>query len=283
MGVPGAANLDPVGPLDAEWLGREAFAPCLERQLERREAILAGNARERLYFVEHPATLTLGRRGTRADILWSDELLAAAGVAVAETPRGGEVTLHAPGQLVVYPIVRIGRAIRAHIVALGEATSRWCASEGLEGCEFRMEVPGVWRGERKLASIGVHVSRGIAVQGLSINIAPEPRLFGALVSCGMPQVEMTSVVRELREDGAVARAEALAARPLADVATSWAAHYAAHVGRGLRWLGPGAGRHRASARDRPARPARSSLGGCVARTSRRPHVASPGRPVVLVA
>lgn len=223
-------------PLLAAWLGTEAFAPCLDRQLRRRDAILAEEAREILYFVEHPPTLTLGRRGTRADILWSDELLAAAGIAVAETPRGGEVTLHAPGQLVVYPIVRVGRAIRAHIVALGEATARWCASEGLEGCEFRMEVPGVWRGGRKLASIGVHVSRGIAVQGLSINIVPEPRLFGALVSCGMPDVEMTSLTRELAAEGATSDAAELAATSLAELAARWSRFYAAHVGRDVAWV-----------------------------------------------
>jgi lipoate-protein ligase B len=197
--------------------------------------MIEGRAAEVVYLVEHPPTLTLGRRGTRGDILWTDAQLAEAGLAVSETPRGGEVTLHAPGQLVVYPILRIGRAIRAHLVALGEATARWCEHEGLEGCAFRMDVPGVWRGDRKLASIGVHVSRGVTVQGLSINIAPEPRLFGALVSCGMPDVEMTSVVRELRESGAGEAAEALARAPLAEVAARWLPFYAAQIDRELAW------------------------------------------------
>jgi len=187
------------GPdLRAVWLGRRSFADVLALQLTARDELVAGG-QPTLFLVEHPPVLTLGRRASPEDILWTDEQLAAAGVEVAETPRGGQVTLHAPGQLVAYPVVHVGRKIREHIVRLGRVATTLLAELGVTGHEFRMEHPGVWLGdqaqgavERKLASIGIHVSRGVSVQGISINLDVDPGLFAALVSCGLHGVEVTS-------------------------------------------------------------------------------------------
>jgi lipoate-protein ligase B len=169
-----------------------AFEPCLQLQLSAREEVVALRRPPTLIAVEHPPTLTLGRRGERADILWPEAHLRAQGVDVCESPRGGQVTLHAPGQLVVYPIVRIGWRIRAHITRLGEAAVDLLTELGVAAPEFRIDHPGVWQGPRKLASIGVHVSRGVTVQGIAINLAVDEGLFAALVSCGMPDVQMTN-------------------------------------------------------------------------------------------
>jgi lipoate-protein ligase B len=181
--------------MQAVWLGRMRFAPALELQLALREAILAGTRAPTVLLVEHPAVLTIGRRGRREDVLWTDEQLAAFGVEVCETPRGGQVTLHAPGQLVCYPIVRIGFEVRRHVTQLGRAAIDLLASVGLPGCELRIDKLGVWRGEHKLASIGVHISRGITVQGIAINLDVDGRLFGALVSCGLPTATMDNARR----------------------------------------------------------------------------------------
>ncbi len=220
---------DPSAPIAARWLGRLDFATCLREQLELRDRVIAGTSPDTILLVEHPATLTLGRRGRREDVLWTDEQLAGEGVDVCETPRGGEVTLHAPGQLVAYPVVYVGRKIREHIVRLAEVTIQMFSELGVEGTEFRMEHPGVWRGETKMASIGIHVSRGVPVQGISINLDVEPHLFSALVSCGLPQVQMTSVARVV--GGAVPGLDVLARR--------WAEIFALDVGRGLDWIGLG--------------------------------------------
>jgi lipoyl(octanoyl) transferase len=168
-----------------------AFEAALERQLAAREEVVAG-APGIVLLVEHPPVLTLGRRARPEDVLWSAEQRATAGLALFEAPRGGEVTLHAPGQLVAYPVVTVGRKIRDHIIRLGEAATKLLGELGVEGCEFRMEHPGVWRGPDKLASIGVHVSRGVAVQGIAINLDVDPALFGSLVSCGLRGVTVTS-------------------------------------------------------------------------------------------
>lgn len=213
------------GELVASWVGRQAFDACLRDQLAAREAVIAGEGPQRLILVEHPATLTLGRRATRDDVLWTDEQLAAEQVAVCETPRGGEVTLHAPGQLVAYPVVRVGRRIREHIADLAETTIALFGELGVDDLAFRMEHPGVWRGERKLASVGLHISRGVSVQGMSINLDVAPRLFGALVSCGLPSVEMSSV--------AALRTTPLP--PMEQLARRWAELFVARTGHRLRW------------------------------------------------
>lgn len=179
--------------LRAVWLGRMAFEPALALQLELREAVADGRVAPTLLLVEHPPTLTLGRRGQRTDVLWTDEQLAASGVEVRETPRGGQVTLHAPGQLVVYPIVRIGFEVRRHVTRMGNAALQLLASLGVEGARFGVDPLGVWHARGgKLASIGVHVSRGITVQGIAINLAVERPLFGSLVSCGMRSATMVN-------------------------------------------------------------------------------------------
>jgi lipoyl(octanoyl) transferase len=205
------------------------FGACLGLQLALRDAVVEGSAPPTLLAVEHPAVLTLGRRGSRSDVLWPPELLAARGVDVAESPRGGEVTLHAPGQLVAYPIVRIGWQVRRHITHLGEAAVDLLGELGVKDAAFRIDHPGVWLGPRKLASIGVHVSRGVTVQGIAINLAVDPGLFSALVSCGMPGVQMASVV----EVGGRAIA-------LPEAASRYAELFAARVGMAVTHVAPSA-------------------------------------------
>jgi lipoate-protein ligase B len=185
---------------------------------------VAGEGAPTLYLVEHPPVLTVGRRGSRDDILWSDEQLAAHGVAVVETPRGGQVTLHAPGQLVCYPVIHVGRQIRQHLINLGETTVEFLRSLGVPDPEFRMEHPGVWVGHVKVSSIGVHISRGVAIQGLSVNLDVDTGLFAALVSCGLRGVDVVSV-RQL--GGEVI--------DVADAARRWAQLWAERTGAQLQW------------------------------------------------
>ena len=211
--------------LQGLWLGRGRFEPVLRRQLETREALIAGAGPASILLVEHPPVLTLGRRGERSDVLWSPEILKARGVEICETPRGGQVTLHAPGQLVAYPIVKIGWRVREHITRLGRVACAFFTELGVEGAEFRIEHPGVWIDSHKIASIGVHVSRGVTVQGIAMNLEVDPMLFGSLVSCGM---QGPPVVRNASDFGA-------RAITLPDAARRWAELFAADIGAPLRW------------------------------------------------
>jgi len=221
--------VDDPSALDAIWLGRLGFADTLALQLQAREAVIAGTSAPVLLLVEHPPTLTLGRRGRREDVLWTDAQLAAFGLVICETPRGGQTTLHAPGQLVVYPVVPIGLQVRAHVTNLGACAVALLGELGVANAEFRTDPLGVWIDGRKVASIGVHVSRGVTVQGIAINLEVDPRLFMALVSCGMPGVAMTHAV-----------AEGARAVGIDEAARRYAALWGARTGRSLRWRSPAA-------------------------------------------
>lgn len=210
--------------LEVEWLGGLPFDAALARQHEQRHRVVEG-APGRLFLVEHPACLTLGRRARAEDILWTPEELARRGVQVFETPRGGEATLHAPGQLVVYPVVRVGRQIRQHLHHLAEVTRSLLAELGVGEAVFRDDHPGLWVGDAKLASMGIHVARGVAVQGLSLNLAVDRALFGALVSCGLRGVTLLSA----QDCGAVPVTVAAAA-------TRWAELWAQATGVTLQWI-----------------------------------------------
>jgi lipoate-protein ligase B len=218
------------GELLAVWLGRIGFSPALRLQEEARDAIANGTGRNVLFLCEHDPVLTMGRRGSTDDLLWSPSQRAAAGLEVVETPRGGEVTLHAPGQLVAYPVVYVGKRIRAHVNNMADAAIAVLRGHGVQGVEFRWEHPGVWRDNLKFASVGVHVSRGIAIQGMSLNIAVEPALFGSLISCGLPQAKMVSLV-----EYAAPPMDAPAEQGMFDFAKEWAQAYAPLYGAPLRW------------------------------------------------
>lgn len=180
------------GKLRAVWCGRVPFDQALEAQEALRARVIDDPEQATMLLCEHPPSLTMGRRAKPEHLLWTAQQRASHALKVFETPRGGEATLHAPGQLVVYPVCYVGKRIRAHIQHLADAAVGLLESAGVMQAQMDWEHPGVWREGKKLASIGVHVSRGVAIQGLSLNVAVQELLFGALVSCGMPTVQMTS-------------------------------------------------------------------------------------------
>lgn len=221
--------------LRALWCGRVAFDRALEAQHQLREQVIASPESATLLLCEHPPSLTMGRRAQPQHLLWGPEQREAHGLRVFETPRGGEATLHAPGQLVAYPICYVGKKIRAHIQHLADAAVGLLENAGIGGCAMDWEHPGVWREGQKLASIGVHVSRGVAIQGLSLNVKVQEELFGALVSCGMPTVQMTSLWGKMEPQKSSA-SWAKASEPAMDqIAQDFAERFASLAGYELRW------------------------------------------------
>ena len=179
------------------YLGRVGYQKALELQRYSREQLRQGRADERLILLQHPHTYTLGRSADRSEILAGTEWLAAQGVTIAESDRGGQVTYHGPGQLVGYPIINLDpdrRDIRRYMRDLQEALVRTLAVFGLVA-EARYEQPeiGVWCEGRKVASLGVHISRWITTHGFALNVATDLSYFSGIVPCGMPQVEMASI------------------------------------------------------------------------------------------
>ena len=184
-------------------LGRVAYEPtwrAMQRFTEERTA----STPDEIWFLEHPPVFTLGANASRA------HLIAPGDIPVVQIDRGGQVTYHGPGQLVVYPLIdlkRAGLGIRAFVTALERAVIGLAAAYGISAAG-RRSAPGVYVGERKLASIGVRVRRGGAYHGLALNVAMDLEPFGRINPCGYAGLEMTQLAQlgGPAEVGACARA-----------------------------------------------------------------------------
>jgi lipoyl(octanoyl) transferase len=163
------------------------------RELRRRDAI--GDV---LLMLEHPPVYTRGRRTQEGELPMGAAWYATQGIDVVDTPRGGRVTYHGPGQLVGYAVMRTADVVE-HVRAMERAIVAALAEHGItararvdEGPDFT----GVWVGERKIASIGVHVSHGVTAHGFAVNVDNDLQPFEWIVPCGL-HAQMTSVCREL--------------------------------------------------------------------------------------
>ncbi len=190
--------------LEVEWLGLVPYAAALSLQREAVEARRRGVCPDRLLLLEHPPVITLGRRADESNLLLDRGQLAARGVEVHQVSRGGDVTYHAPGQLVGYAIVDLeARGCRDvhRFLRLQEAA----LIDGLLGlgvpAERRPGMTGVFvtgsTPPRKIASIGIGLRGWVSWHGFALNLSLDLAGFEAIVPCGLRGVEMTSVAREL--------------------------------------------------------------------------------------
>jgi len=170
-----------------QWLGRQPYRPVLARQHALRDGILAGTAEPTLLLVEHEPVITLGRRGSRADLVAPPASLAARGIGVEAVERGGLATYHGPGQLVGYPILAPSRfrlTVPAFVELLEDVLISHLERYGLRG-ERRDGFPGVWCGAAKVAAIGLHLHRGVSIHGFALNLCPELAHYDWIVPCGI--------------------------------------------------------------------------------------------------
>jgi lipoate-protein ligase B len=184
-------------------LGRLDYREAAGLQEDLRRRVQAGEVGDVLLLLEHPATYTLGRRSEPSDLPMGEAWCRSQGIDVVHVPRGGRLTYHGPGQLVGYPIVHVDR-IPEHIAAMEDAIVDALGQEGIEargrdreGAQFT----GVWIGDRKIASIGVHVSRGVSTHGFAVNVDNDLQPFSWAVACGLPDTQMTSICKETGRAG----------------------------------------------------------------------------------
>lgn len=172
-----------------KWLGRVEYEPtwhAMQAFTDERDA----STRDEIWFLEHPPVFTLGLSGRR------EHLLAPGGIPVVHVDRGGQVTYHGPGQLVVYPLIDLRRAgfgIRDFVTALERAVIDYAAEFGVLA-ECRREAPGVYVAGRKLASVGIRVRRGATYHGLALNVNMDLEPFRRINPCGYAGLEMTQFV-----------------------------------------------------------------------------------------
>ena len=168
------------------WLGRAAYREVLAEQLAHRERVWAG-AEGHVYLCEHEPVITLGRSANATNVL------AAGGIPVEQIERGGDVTYHGPGQLMIYPVVRL-KSVVGMIEAVAAAIATACAELGAPGAAFRRDPAGVWLADRKLAACGIHVARGVSVHGFALDVDTPASAWATIRPCGLA-LPQTSLAR----------------------------------------------------------------------------------------
>jgi lipoate-protein ligase B len=160
--------------------------------------VQSGTRGDTLVFVEHPHVLTLGANSHEENLLLSREQYAERGISVVRTDRGGDVTYHGPRQLVIYPIFdlrRYGRDLHKWLRDLEEAIIQACASFGLKGTRSSVNT-GVWIADRKVAAIGIKVSKWVSIHGIALNCDNDLSPFELIVPCGIQSHGVTSLTME---------------------------------------------------------------------------------------
>jgi lipoyl(octanoyl) transferase len=181
-------------------LGTVPYAEALELQLRLRDMRQAGEIGDTLLLLEHPPVYTRGRRTEAHDLPMGEDWYRAQGIDVHDADRGGRVTYHGPGQLVGYPIMRISD-VPEYVHTMERAVIAALADEGIDA-EVRDGLTGIWAGDAKIGSIGVHVNRGVTTHGFAVNVDNDLQPFEWVVPCGLDGVRMTSVSKETaRADG----------------------------------------------------------------------------------
>lgn len=159
----------------------------------------AGSIPDTLILTEHPPTYTIGRRGSRANLLIDQATMDRVGARCYEVDRGGDITFHGPGQLVGYLIMDLGRAergLRRFVANLERSVIGTLDEFGIHG-EPSEGKPGVWVKGRKTAAIGVAVSRRVTYHGFALNVDPDLSYFDYMIPCGIPGSAATSICQEL--------------------------------------------------------------------------------------
>jgi lipoyl(octanoyl) transferase len=182
-------------------MGRLPYAEAVALQDRVRAARQAEALPDSLLLLEHDPVYTKGRRTAPSDLPMGEDWYRLQGIEVAETTRGGRVTYHGPGQLVGYPIMGIGDVIE-YVRTMERAVISALADEGVEA-QVREGLTGIWVGERKIGSIGVHVSRGVTMHGFAVNVDCDLQPFEWIVPCGIDGVRMTSLLAETGRTGAM--------------------------------------------------------------------------------
>lgn len=202
--------------LHVHHLGRVEYADGLELQRQFQDARKANLVPDSMLLLEHPPVLTLGRGAHATNIIAPKSRLEALGVETFDTDRGGDVTYHGPGQIVGYPLFHLGpgkQDVRKYVRSIEELMIRTVADFGITATRFE-QWPGVWvaeskrGGPRKIAALGVHLSRWYTKHGFALNVAPDLTHFELIVPCGIREAGVTSIAEETGRRLALGEVEA---------------------------------------------------------------------------
>jgi lipoyl(octanoyl) transferase len=163
---------------------------------------VSGEVEDYLFLLEHPNTYTLGKTAHKENLIGSEDYLKKNQISVYDIDRGGDITYHGPGQIVGYPIIDLNgwfNDTHKYLRALEEVIINTCSEYGLN-CERNPKHTGVWIGERKIAAIGIKVSRWITMHGFAFNVNTDLNLFTGIIPCGIQDKSVTSLKQELNKE-----------------------------------------------------------------------------------
>jgi lipoyl(octanoyl) transferase len=176
----------------------QALAKQHEYHLKVRQS---SDETEYLMVVQHPPVLTFGKHASAKNLLMDAASLRQKNIEVIQTDRGGEVTAHEPGQLVVYPILHLGRrqlSVRSFVDKLEDSVIFALSHLGVEAARHRVN-PGVWYEEQKICAIGIRIKQRVSMHGIALNISNDLSIFNTIIPCGLEGFEVTSVERVLNQ------------------------------------------------------------------------------------
>ena len=183
-------------------LGLIDYKEAWELQKEIFSQKLDGNSEDFLLLLEHPNTYTLGKTADRLNLKSSEDYLKENHISVYDIDRGGDITYHGPGQIVGYPIIDLNNWYKdshKYLRALEEVIIKTCAEYDLD-CERNPKYTGVWINDKKIAAIGIKISRWITMHGFAFNVNTDLNLFNGIVPCGIQDKAVTSLTNELKID-----------------------------------------------------------------------------------
>ncbi len=176
------------------------YKRALDLQIQTLNAkIDNGLVEDQIFFVEHPSVFTLGKRGGKENLSVSKEFLNAKGIEVVQTDRGGNITYHGPGQAVMYPIVDLEKnkiGVKEFVYGLEEIMKQTAADFGIDANRDKRNH-GIWVKNSKIGSVGISIKKGISFHGLAMNINPDLKPFSWINPCGLSNVSMTSIEKEI--------------------------------------------------------------------------------------
>ena len=179
-------------------LGRMRYGDALARQEKAHEDVSSAVNRHVVFAVEHEPVLTMGKNSDAANLLFPREFYERQGVEVFDTERGGQVTAHMPGQLVIYPIINMPAlklTVREYVNILEESVIQTLKKYGIESHRDD-EHPGVWVGHEKICALGVRVKSRVSMHGLALNVNNDLSLFGKIIPCGIKFRGVTNIVSQ---------------------------------------------------------------------------------------
>jgi lipoyl(octanoyl) transferase len=185
--------------IQTHYLGRMPYHEAYDKQRELWSRRVAGEIPDQLLLLEHPLVITLGRGAKQEHLLATMECLRSQGVEVTEADRGGDVTYHGPGQLVGYPILNLQpdrMDVIRYLRDLEEVIIQTVGTLGITG-ERRAGRTGVWVEDRKIAAIGVKISRWVTYHGFALNVSTDLSAFDLIIPCGLRGAKVSSIKKEL--------------------------------------------------------------------------------------